>query len=586
MKFFGASAGAFLIYDQSADTLEIRGPSADAITSTGKLLLSTALTDINANDVIGKIDFQAPLEAGGTDAITVAASIQAIAQGTFAADLNATDLIFYTGHSEAATEKFRITSQGELGVGGANYGSDGYVLTSTGAGTAPAWEAIPSGAVSGAQTAITTILNAGVKIGRDSQNLIDFATTDNKIIFRVNNVDEVELVANVLQPTTSDGVGLGTGSLMWSDLFLASASVINFNNGDMTITHASNTLTVAGGTLAAAAITGTTIDATTDFTIGTTVITDDTVTFGAAADIVVSSGALTLNPSTDVLIPNGTGLVVGHTGQETISIGDGATDLVPEVQVLGTGQVDGSLMLGVFSTTATAAGAPLVALVKGGNATIGSHTVVTDGEELGNIIAYGDDGTDLEAVAAQIQFEVDGTPGTGDMPGRIILATTADGAEVATERVRIDSAGMVSLADATNLNISTPLLAGTDHTTTGITAQMLAGGAIGAFDLVCIHTTTQEVVVADASAVATARAIGISPAAISDTATGTILLHGFIRDSSWSWTTGGVLYLSETAGAMTHTAPTTDGAFVQVVGIALSPIIVFINPSLDIIEHA
>ena len=54
--------------------------------------------------------------------------------------MNATDLIFYTGHSEAATEKFRFTSQGELGVGGTNYGTDGQVLTSTGAGTAPAWE--------------------------------------------------------------------------------------------------------------------------------------------------------------------------------------------------------------------------------------------------------------------------------------------------------------------------------------------------------------------------------------------------------------------------------------------------------------
>jgi len=45
-----------------------------------------------------------------------------------------------TGHSEAATEKFRFTSQGELGIGGANYGTDGQVMTSTGAGTAPAWE--------------------------------------------------------------------------------------------------------------------------------------------------------------------------------------------------------------------------------------------------------------------------------------------------------------------------------------------------------------------------------------------------------------------------------------------------------------
>ena len=52
-----------------------------------------------------------------------------------------------------------------------------------------------------------------------------------------------------LTPHVSDGVSLGTGSLMFSDLFLASGSVVNFNNGDMTITHASNKLTVAGGTL-------------------------------------------------------------------------------------------------------------------------------------------------------------------------------------------------------------------------------------------------------------------------------------------------------------------------------------------------
>ena len=127
---------------------------------------------------------------------------------------------------------------------------------------------------------------------------------------------------------------------------------------------------------------------------------------------------------------------------------------------------------------------------------------------------------------------------------------------------------ILRLSDATTVDMSTPLLAGADHTFTGITAQMLAGGAISAFDLVCIHTTTSEVVEADASAYATARVIGIAPAAISDTATGTVLLHGFIRDDTWNWTTGSTLYASETAGAMTHTAPTTDGAFVQAVGIA------------------
>ena len=155
VKFFGHAAGAYMEWDASEDQLRIMGASADATTSTGKLLLATSLTDINANDVLGKIDFQAPHEAGGTDAITIAASIQAVAQGTFAADLNATDLIFYTGHSEAATEKFRITSQGELGIGGANYGTDGQVLTSTGAGTAPAWEDVSASSTFSADTVVS-----------------------------------------------------------------------------------------------------------------------------------------------------------------------------------------------------------------------------------------------------------------------------------------------------------------------------------------------------------------------------------------------------------------------------------------------
>jgi len=148
VKLFGNAAGAYMEWDASADELRIMGASADATTSTGKLLLATSLTDINANDVIGKIDFQAPHEAGGTDAITVAASIRAIAQATFSSSVNATDLIFYTGHSEAAAEKIRITSQNEIGIAGANYGTDGQVLTSGGAGAAVAWEDAAAGGIS------------------------------------------------------------------------------------------------------------------------------------------------------------------------------------------------------------------------------------------------------------------------------------------------------------------------------------------------------------------------------------------------------------------------------------------------------
>ena len=103
--------------------------------------------------------------------------------------------------------------------------------------------------LAGAQTGITTILNASTKIGRDSDNLIDFATTDNKLIFRVEGVNEVELVQNALSPVTSDGVALGTGSLMWSDVFIADGGVINFNNGDVLLTQSSNLITLTGGGL-------------------------------------------------------------------------------------------------------------------------------------------------------------------------------------------------------------------------------------------------------------------------------------------------------------------------------------------------
>jgi len=52
-----------------------------------------------------------------------------------------------------------------------------------------------------------------------------------------------------LTPHVSDAVSLGTSSLMFSDLFVASGSVINFNNGDVLLTHSSNALTVSGGQL-------------------------------------------------------------------------------------------------------------------------------------------------------------------------------------------------------------------------------------------------------------------------------------------------------------------------------------------------
>jgi hypothetical protein len=78
------------------------------------LLLQTGEIDIEAGDVLGKIQFQAPDEASGTDAILVAAEIAAVSQGDFAAGNNATKLSFKTGNSEAATEKMALYASGNL----------------------------------------------------------------------------------------------------------------------------------------------------------------------------------------------------------------------------------------------------------------------------------------------------------------------------------------------------------------------------------------------------------------------------------------------------------------------------------------
>ena len=102
-----------------------------------------------------------------------------------------------------------------------------------------------------AVTGISSILNTGLKIGRDSTDLIDFATADNVIGFRVGDNDEMKLNTTNLQPATSNGLALGAANRQWSDLFLAEGAVINFDNGDVTLTQTGNNLTMAGGSLSA-----------------------------------------------------------------------------------------------------------------------------------------------------------------------------------------------------------------------------------------------------------------------------------------------------------------------------------------------
>jgi len=98
-----------------------------------------------------------------------------------------------------------------------------------------------------AVTGIDSILATDLVLGEDAQTKIDFETAD-EIHFYANNAQEMVIQANVVAPGADDGTALGDANQRWSDLFLAEGGVINFDNGDVTITQTGNVLAVAGTT--------------------------------------------------------------------------------------------------------------------------------------------------------------------------------------------------------------------------------------------------------------------------------------------------------------------------------------------------
>ena len=98
----------------SADSGLLLKHTATADDKPINLVLQTGETDMAANDIIGKISFQAPDEGTGTDAILISAAIQARAEGDHSSSSNATSLDFMTGASEAAAKKMSLTSAGHL----------------------------------------------------------------------------------------------------------------------------------------------------------------------------------------------------------------------------------------------------------------------------------------------------------------------------------------------------------------------------------------------------------------------------------------------------------------------------------------
>lgn len=125
----------------------------------------------------------------------------------------------------------------------------------------------------------------------------------------------------------------------------------------------------------------------------------------------------------DVMVVNGATI----TTHLSVHADDGATETEIEMHRHGATAASGTSIYGARS-----------------RGSVGSETIVQDGDRILSITGVGYDGTDY-ATSAQIDFEVDGTPGNNDMPGRIVFKTSADGTQTLTERMRISQDGKVNI---------------------------------------------------------------------------------------------------------------------------------------------
>lgn len=189
------------------------------------------------------------------------------------------------------------------------------------------WNDVFAQTLSTGDTATDTVKLRGYDV--DGTAYVDFLTITaaDDPTCTISNITS----STAFNPTVSDGSALGTTSLMWSDLFLALGAVINFNDGDITLTHSANTLTLGGGNLALGAnnltMTGSLGETGSRLTKGW--FTDLEVTNAIAGSITGNAATVTNATFTTALtVDTGTVTLTGNVANSSVlTIGAGAVSV-------------------------------------------------------------------------------------------------------------------------------------------------------------------------------------------------------------------------------------------------------------------
>lgn len=135
-------------------------------------------------------------------------------------------------------------------------------------------------------------------------------------------------------------------------------------------------------------------------------------------------------------------VIVGSTAVSTNILDSAGVARAPQVQTQGNSVATAANAIVGWSSSA--ASPPAVYFARAKSGTVGTQGIVANNDVIGLLQFAGNDGTNFVPAAA-ILSSVDGTPGTNDMPGRLVFSTTADGAALTTERMRISNAGFVTI---------------------------------------------------------------------------------------------------------------------------------------------